>query len=560
MNEVAQTYAQLLHTISNYSERSSKLLTAFTNVYNNILEGKFLPYEFLQEREQYPKYPYLYPTINTLKPFNLMKIFHSTSDQTQYILDTIHNSDILALKSKYDNIPINDLLLDVQLQTSYFGDIMDDLYSMDLFLNFYRSDMYGNYAFETFGGTLNDELKNTSLLYLLVLHITLSRNLPNSMTLYLSALNHIVTEDTLNESALSTQFDDFIDTNETDFCREVVEFIVRYSYNIPKFSDTFIDGIINDPNVSNAILSIKTTFSEFIDGKENIVYSLLNTASRALYLSVSSDLIPLIYINFSHANLSVSNNISEYIEKPAFAALMEKYSHISIKQYMFLNYYYKFWPKKFLNILQLIIKEYVNNYIKPESNNLFDPFEMMSSLLSITNAIDWTELETYLAATITPTYLDNLIVDTDVLDFSTKLHLTKLLDEFVNIDETSIMDSYIDNVFNAIFDNLNQRGQVLHTVNYFDNRDIFLVYLKTYFRKNIFEKNIFGTYFSDFETQFRHALTTSTTITFDAAVMENKTTQLFTGMINKIHQFIENIYTSSITKKIIMENISYYLV
>lgn len=630
MNYSAETYSQFLQTVSDILSRDSYLRRSFQTTYENISNGLFLPTDFLDQKDNYPKYPKIFPVITDLTNFNLLKIYNCTSDDTNFLLDAITNNNLLGLKAQFDKIPQTDIKLDSYLQNSYFSNAINDLYNKDLYLTPFQETTYNNHVFETFLGSLSDDMRESSFILITLLTIIFNKNVSDCTDLYVRLLERVLQDDILNADLIKTNFNEFINKNETEFCKDFIKFIIRYSYGISLFTDNFVDEIYDE--TKDEILKIKDAFGSFVDSTASIVYDLLSLTCNILFSVLSIELTESSFNDNTLYDPIISDNIRKNFEEPAYDKLYDNYKPYTIKQYLLLNYYYKFWPKKFLNVLQLTIKKYVETVLKNDNTTAFVPYELLTLFKSIMYTVDWDNVVSKIQVNLTKPNLQVVLNDHLICSFASKLHFSKLIDTFLNPEKTRVFDTYLNNVYEKIFKHLRDSGQILHTFDYFKNRDISLVFLKTFLRMKLFVSgkqshenqlsvsktevdvkyniysvdgvwlssdtshtgtnyftggsfvnnkitlgtqlpttytNVIVTYniealFNNFVEQLdltiKDVIENNISININSTRIQNRTNQYLEGNISNIHQFVENIYTTSLTKRILTEHVGYYMI
>ncbi len=505
MNYVADTYAQLLKSSIDHITRLGKLENMYSSIYNNISNGKFLRTDFLDSTDDYPKYPHRYNTIDSLRYFNQIKIFNSAMDNTVYLLEGV-SEKIQTLKSFYDTIPESDIYLDWALQETYFSNMFKNVYPELFFYYLFEQNDYGNYVFDTFYGTIDENMNDTSLIYDVILYMFLKRNIYNCSDFYAKGMNYLLLIPAVDNSYISNMFNIYIDNNKEDFCKNFLKFIIRYTYGVDDFSDKFLNDLYQ--NLFSEVLEIKTIFSDHCIDANNILFKIMTLISQTLSMYISTKHLPIIleevWSNGATGG-SFIENLNNIIsssfglktqEQEIFNTLQNRDAVDPIKPYLFLNYYYKFFPKKFLNILQLIINQYCNTYIKPDDRKEFESNEISQNIDLIVNNLKFSELISYLTTNITNTNVTSYLTEKDnnehLIEFGCKLAIADFFDSFFSLTEGYVstgFPEYIDNIYSSIYYYLKDAGYIDHEYSHFKNRDLSNLYMKSYIKNKIFETN-----------------------------------------------------------------------
>lgn len=558
MNYPAETYLQILERKTRLIDISNSLQKKINILWNDIKDGKFISSQFLTEEKQYPLYPDNFSLISSLLPFDIKKIFHSSLDETEKLIELLTEDEVINLKSKLDKIPTQAIEIDYFFQELYHGTSKYEIYNLEKNTSFYKDNTYSNYVYSTLGVELEDILKDQSILFNIVLYIYINKSISSAIDLYDKTLENIISLNIITTNDIHEDFTSYINSIERSFVESIIKFIFRYTYDTDLLSNDLLERLYQD--LRKKILSIKDIFKTFITYKDSLIYDSVSDCNNLLINQMTKKILFNMLSNETliFNNKEVAYNIKQYIEKPLFSSLSNNYSYISMREYLFLNYYYKSWPKKFLNVLQIIVKNYVINKIKTINNNLFDPYELNSYLKSLSDSIYFSNFKNILESYITKDFIELTYGEYEINNFTLKLNLLELFDSFISSDN-NLFENYINDIFSSFYTSMEKHGNIEHNFDFFKNRDLIYIYFKIFFRKSILNDEVFTELISKFNTEFLTSIRNYITINFNDVRMKNKITQTLKLYINDIHQFIENIYTSSITEKILIEHLSYYL-
>ena len=131
MNVFADAYSRYLAYNFNYINRTKLFQKYFKNSIVFITDPKFITKNFIDQIDKFPKYPYFFNPISKppIGSFNIRKIYESSLDNTDKLLESMSDTPELAKKPLYDSIPvdINDFLEELCFQFSYTSKSIDAL-------------------------------------------------------------------------------------------------------------------------------------------------------------------------------------------------------------------------------------------------------------------------------------------------------------------------------------------------------------------------------------------------------------------------------------------------
>ena len=363
MSILAKRFSSFFTSIYNYPSIQDDLNTKFTFVYENIDE--ILDDKFENKKKKFPKYKDCSKIIKQLSSYNVMRIYNVVSDGTKYLLETINKQHILTLKPNFDHMPLNrkNFIKDFYLQETYFTDI-EDLYDKDVWFNLKNEQQRRNYYVTHFTSSFNSYLDDGSFIQIFSLHNLFNQTFTDSCNFLNKSIYYFSENDIINKTNIQNQFNDYIDNNHIDISKKLVSLIFKTIYQYPAVSQNIIDNLTVD--ISSKILNIKDIFKDFSDiFITDPVFELCQLTNKALSnisaVEITKDL-------FNNSNYFDQNIVQELvqIEDKIIRDFKSKISFSNIKQYLYMLFYYKFWPFKFLNVIPYVIRNYVENYLKPD--------------------------------------------------------------------------------------------------------------------------------------------------------------------------------------------------
>jgi len=206
MSVFADAYSRYLTFNFNYINRAKLFRKYFRNSIIFMTEPRFMTKGFINQMDMFPKYPYFLNVIANTDSIDLVKIYNSSLDNTDSLVESMIDSSELTKKELYDLIPSNvdDILEEVCFQFSYISN-SQNLYNYDLIIksfiseyqyrNFF-SDLYTNLFYstnQTSGETAGLEDKAFSYEYMLYTDVfnlvTVSHNIYPKTLAYLMYIN-----------------------------------------------------------------------------------------------------------------------------------------------------------------------------------------------------------------------------------------------------------------------------------------------------------------------------------------------------------------------------------
>ncbi|MDD4081911.1 MAG: hypothetical protein PHD05_00855 [Sphaerochaetaceae bacterium] len=424
MSVFADAYSRYLSYNFNCINKQRELRKYFLNGIIYITAPKFLSEHLLDNYETFPKYPFFFKAFVRTDAINLVKIYNSSMDNVNYLLDGLCGSDELLKKPLYDSIPhVNDLFLsELNFQFSYIStstDFFNYNYVIQSFVNEiqYRnffSDLYSSlfYSASQEPGETAELEKHSFLLqyffYAILFNVLSSiTNIPSKLYYYSQYVNDMLpNNDKVNSNRLITSFSNFIDNYKSVISLDLTTVIGKGIYNYENISQKLLlefESVIlnNICDVDNGIVKCFETFMNQNTYLEPCNF--LNNYFYQMLISLTSiDCICEIFKTENIINVDQIINYDEF-ENSEYADYMSKITEFTLKKYLFLGFLYKFWPIKFLNVLQLTIKEFIENEIKTPDDEVMSKTEFSNSFNQFCeDGINYTNLANLLNTHLLP--------------------------------------------------------------------------------------------------------------------------------------------------------------
>lgn len=601
MSVFANSFSSYLNYTANYSSRLNFLESIFGDAFRAAKDPKFISVDFINKLDEFPKFPYFMNIISGTNNIKITFIYKTCLDNPKYLLESMLDSNTIYLKTNYDTIPneIEDILKHSNFQYTYLSTV-DQIYDMNkiyktlslettyrnFFINMY-SQKYKAIGYPNSAGLENSCMINEqAILTLLQVILPTTCNLSDKLLRYILYFNNLsgggIEAQQLNKQNFQQTFNTFITNNSSDMSDDIIELITKSIYNYNKLASSLRTDLIGVVNPRFFELSQK--FTDYLDSLINFQpsFDLVSNFVDTLYYLCSVDLTSLSFCNPEIIDQPNSNALA-IEEDGKYTKYIEKVDSLNLQQYLFLVYIYKFWPMKFLNILQMVLKEYTQDIIKTadENDNSFtsvEYLEYMTRLYAETYTpgdianpfrdakISYDNLYTFLAGlfTLVPNnYLWKVENAKEVSRFICELYYIQLLDNFIASD---FYINFVRDLLQDIFEYLRDNGHVDYTFNWYNNHEVVDIYLKIFLRYRIFSEDgkgpgtrLFHGITANFKTIFDRVIFNLTGEPVYDIVINLKTAKemndqfkhlINNDSFNKIHQFNENSILSSLTCEI----------
>jgi len=379
----------------------------------------------INSRNEFPKYPYFFNPFVRTDSINVVKIYESTLDNTDVLLNTMVGCSELEKKTIYDKIPssLDKFLSEVYFQYAYVS-TPTDLYNYDLIIRSFVSEyQYRNffsdlYAPVFYSSTQSEGdtagLEDGSSLYQYMLYSSLYNIISQMNTLYPSILRYLTyineygpAADRVNQATILADFQAFVTDYSFSMSVDLSHIISRSVYDYQNISQTMLDDLINviRNKLTNLTSGFYQSFYDFYGASTyfNPVQFLANNFIRQLNAFAAADIMSRIHNDYTIVNEGTTISQVQQ-ESDTYASYMGKIELNSLKNYLFLCFLYKFWPLKFLNILQLTLKEYTEKVIKRTTVDDLTTEDTYGSLFEwfASNYVDFANLRNFLEAQVAP--------------------------------------------------------------------------------------------------------------------------------------------------------------
>ncbi len=425
MSTFADGYSRYLTNYFNYINRSRTFRKYFRNSVISLTDPNFMPKNLINSIDNFPKYPYFMNAFVRTDSINLIKIYNSSMDNTSNLLESMVGSSELAKKGLYDSIPssLDKFLAELNFQFAYTSGPID-LYNYESVVrSFITEYQYRNFFSDLYTPLFHStdqidgetaRLEDKSFLYQYMLYsslyniVSISHDIYPKLLMYLTYINTSgMPADRVDQAAVLTGFQTFVTNYSSYISEDLAGIIGKSMYDFQNISETMMQDLVTviSTKLSNATTGLYKSFDNFYTPLKLLspVNFLSNNVNQHLNALISSDIVTKIYNDATIIDQNAMSVETQY-EDDEYSLYMEKITESQLKNYLFLCFLYKFWPIKFLNVLQLSIKEYTEIVIKTSNDKMLtqadygDLFEYFT-----TNYIDYVTLNSFLCTYLTPT-------------------------------------------------------------------------------------------------------------------------------------------------------------
>lgn len=506
MSKFADAYSRYLTNHFDYINKYKTFRKYFKNSIISLTEPKFMSKSLIDKKADFPKYPYFLNAFVKTESIDLVKIYNTALDSMDSLVETMVGSSEIAKKGFYDSIPttLDDFLSEINFQYSYVS-TPSDLYNYNLIIRSFISEYeYRNFFSDLYTPLFHSSteigtagLEDKSFIYQYMLYSSLYNILFLSHDIYSKSLAYLkyinaygAPGDRVDQTTMLADFQSFVTSYSTNISIDLAGIIGKTVYGFQNISEAVLTNL---KNVINTKINDVSTglYKSFYDyyypltslSPDNFI---ANQAVQQLNAFAAVDFVSQIFDDITIVDEAATEDMTQF-ETDEYTAFMEKMTEADLKNYLFLCFLYKFWPVKFLNVLQLTVKEYVENIIKTVNDETETAEEYGSSFVYFSNnKINYTNLKTFLDTSFVPSYLYDINLDYNIGGFSCVMFYIYLLNQYFESDN---YDTFVVELSESIFIYLRDNGHIDYTFNWYEYHDAIDIYLKTYLRWKLLDQS-----------------------------------------------------------------------
>lgn len=565
MNSVLNnTFWFYLFSLLDFENQLKVKNSEFSEIIKEIDEKYYLDYDFLDSYDNYPKYPNDFRPIVNLNKYNVLEIYNAYSSTNDFLLASINNENILNYKNTLDTIPITKISNDVRVQNIFFQDMYNGILETAQIINPFFSTSRDSYIFKQFGYQLPSSESNFSFIAAYALYQFLFTNMKSILDVYNKVQVYALPYTDAVNYTYQESLDKYIDLNLDILTRQISEFVLNYVYKITLPTGEFFNNVqeIVKKNIDGRL---KTSIKNYLRTQDTMILSNVKSISQGIYSKLSETLIQDL-INYTEGS-SISEVINEELNNHLIKVEIEKfnkklsnYTENNFKPYSYLIFMYNRTPLKFLNVLQLVLKFYVENEIKLVDDYDFTEIELSSYFNTLlkksSNAINYDNIIPLLSQSITSDLISSILIDDYTLSYMFRANMAYYIDNFFESnDYNEVIDGILDDVFKYLKNDL----QVSYKYDYYKNRLLIELFLRSLLRRDILNGKMFVDRENELFELFDIYLDNFTTREMNIDQMLQRANQYVSSNIEKINLFFENILFTALIKTMYDNHISYYL-
>lgn len=490
MKILDSNFSIYLDNVFNFNNILTNWNNSFTYIYELLKQNKKISInlkEYIKHFEH--KFPDNFKIISNINKFNQQKIKDATYNNTEDILNVI-DDETLVLKNNLDEIDkkLEDLTFSRNLQITFLEDI-NKLYNIDeYFVNNSSKyiEVYNKYY--DIVGNINDEYTANGDCIQSFINFIFLTNIFNETTNFRSMIsNYLVSFDIINRNSISNVFNNILNINILELKEILTNTILTHNYQTV-YPAPKVKKIISD-TINDNIQSLKDEFIKYI----NINYIKYNT-EFARYLTdtcihgLSKDILVEL-IKDGSSIIDIYNSSLNITEERMFDFYLNKVNEFNIKNHMFLLYIYRFWIYQFLNVMPIIMQNYVIRHIynDEETNIKISKRDINGFVFKyVSNNINYENYANLLNSYYqNQEYLLDNINNNQCVDFSLNIFFIKLFDGFL---ESEQFTNFMTKLLRNIFDNLRKDGIVNYNYDWYSKFIYVILFFKTFLRKKLTDR------------------------------------------------------------------------
>ena len=425
MSTFADGYSRYLTYNFDYINKYTSFQKYFRNSIISLTDPNFMSKILISNIKDFPKYPYFLNAFARTDSINLVKIYNSSMDNVSNLLESMVGVSELSKKELYDSIPssLDNFLAELTFQFAYVS-TPTDLYNYDLIVKSFASEyQYRNFFSDLYTPLFHSTnqvdgetagLEDKSFIYQYMLYsclyntISISHNIYSKLLKYLAYINKDSSPtNRIDQTTVLTGFQTFVANYKNNMSIDLAGIIGKSMYDFQNISQTMSTdlSIVISNKLSDGTTGFYKSFYNFYNPITSLspINFVANNTARHLNSLISADILSKIYADGNIINQNATLTQVAF-EEEVHSGFMNKISEAGLKNYVFLCFLYKFWPIKFLNVMQLSIKEYVEQSIKTIDDNSFEQLDYGNLFETFTgNYINYDNLQVFLDECVSPT-------------------------------------------------------------------------------------------------------------------------------------------------------------
>jgi len=346
--------------------------------------------------------------------------------------------------------------------------------------------------------------------------------------------------------------------NKEVIAQDVSEIIIKNIYNNCFFSKDLKDKISYE--LIWIIGKLPKYFSNFlIDKNINPSLNISELYTTSLFQVVAIKIMIYILNNFNIIEQDQKDDaLSLDRETQIISIFLNRVNSFNLKHYLNISFLYRENPMKFLTVIPLLIKSFVEIDIMPITEKFLTEFDILASIRELDNDNFYNGINSSFEQYLNTELLINSSTEYNVSKFVINLFFIDKMDQFI---ESKYFVDFVNNILVTIFNYLNRNGFIDKTYNWYGAIDGLKLYFKSLIRTYLTNGELFKKLTSDLEFEVINILE-QIDINFD----KNLIVSNFRGFYNNnkniqnVYNLIMNIYLGTVSKQISYDVLKYFLI
>lgn len=576
-NVVSENYSIYLNNVTNYTLFFNRMTNYSDYLLSKVTNGDYIGKELREDLENYPKFPYNFLPISNITDFDIYKIYSATRQPKEVLSNLIPNS-LLPLKHTLDQLPPSrdKFFSQLYLQKIFIEDITNNNFNanqnlLGLLFNVEDTDFF----YKSIGSPTISNIKDVEFFQQAVHSIFIPRQIDRFTNIFDQFSDYYYSSNLINHELISNSFNLFFDNQENldDFLGKLSKLIIRSIYGMLEYTNE-VESISRDA-IYKTLEDLESKFSNFVQFRiDNLRRNIFFYFRQLLinYLTVKimenqcdTDNYSVFYEPGNYFNIWGNINISEVDSEEDFiGSFLDRITSNNLNDYMYLWFSYNRYPEKFLNILPMITKKMINDFVFTSADRLYLRENLIEGILrKYPGKINFEEYSRAINDTLTADNLESFLNDEKISKMALFLSVVKILDDFLNSKD---FNNYIYNLLFSVFNSFKQNGYIRYDFDWYKEHITTNLFFETYLKNSFFNDKLFNDIVSTLDNYFLNLINNDFSYQEDELITENasSSTRFFTDYkfdddsitvyLDGVEVSSSNYYTDGSNKSIIFDS------
>lgn len=561
-----QTGQMFFNNLFDYSKQFGFLKTSCQTFLDSVEDLSYLKY-LNASRYMYP-YPYkLLSSYEILKSFNIVKIRENILTRKKYLFDMVYDQNILRLHYNLNKIPQTkkEMETDYAIYFHYFFE-KNRLQKITDYFNTYLNER----DFYDFYNIINTNLYNVnhtnqSIIFYYYIYTITSKYVNNKLSMsnhiYQNSVVDLVTRENIYEY-LKNDLSDCITADKDNISIKLTNIFSSIIYRFCNVSDkfnTYLSNYLRNHQLSVIINSIKEYNDLF---KYNFLLKLNENLYKLLYGKLAYITTNDLYLIKKNIVVFQNNLKEKDICNENETLLLENFQNtvtdILFQQYELLLRIYRYDYEKFINIIPIIVSEYITNNIKTDIDHNLTP-QLFKELFSKMD-LNYTSMVSQIVKLHDIPYIVDIIMENDalILDYALSMTYVEMIDEYFNSDE---FNNCAEQILNNIYTHLKKENYTDDNHLWISGKESLKVFFTAFLKNSVLNDSIYNQLKLEYIGILDIIKTQSSIIPPDADIIQDLETydqNISDFNYRQMWTFYENLTTSTLTTNYIQYRYSLY--